>query len=45
MVPSVKKEFWNDGIRFYKTADGKIYDADIYDEKLAPQLIKKRSHK
>lgn len=45
LVPAILKEFWNDGVRFYKTDDGKTYDADIYDQKLAPQSIQKRKLK
>jgi hypothetical protein len=45
IVPKILKEFWKDGTRFYKTDDGKIYDANVYDEKLAPQLSYKRKFK
>lgn len=45
VVPTIRKEFWKDGIRFYKTDNGKTYDADTYDLKLAPQMIQKRAYK
>lgn len=30
-VPGIKREFFEDGKRFYETITGKIYIADVYD--------------
>lgn len=43
VVPMIKKEYTENGIRYYKTDNGKIYDANVYDQKLVPHFSKKRN--
>lgn len=43
VVPKILEVFFVDGVRFYRCDNGKDYDANIYDQKLCPNLSKKKA--
>jgi hypothetical protein len=47
IVPGIKKTFFKTHVRYYETTDGKIYQADVYDQKLVPKKldVPKESHR
>ena len=39
IVPAIKRQFMQEGIRFYETVDKRIWQADIFDLKLVPNKM------
>lgn len=41
LVPKIKREYTEDGVRYYETECGKTYIADTYDRLFVPVVVKK----
>lgn len=46
-VPEIEREFLDDGKKYYKTKDGRVFDADIFDAnfKVERRTVKKKNYK